>query len=227
MATRYLRWFLLPYVVILIIAMTIHSDETVGINSDWTNGSYSFTAGAPPWSLALAIVGACLYFAVVLGKFSSTVKPMPHLFRRWVAGAIDFVMSLLIPAIFLAMLALLMEYKRTGVFRWVIERHEVQPSDWMGVPAVLTLMFVVMPTYFIVCWRISKPTPGACVSGYRIVIDDAKRLSVWKAYLRVILGGFVLLGWPFWILAFLLSRKKTQGKFWLDSIFNTHAEFLP
>jgi hypothetical protein len=227
MHTRYLRWFLLTYVVLLIITMAIPSDETGGVSSNWTNERYSFTAGVSPWSLALAIIGACLYFAVVWGKVSLTAEPMPHLFRRWVAGVIDFAMSLFIPLPFFAIFVLLMEYKRTGVFNWVVERHEVQPSDWMGVPAVLILMFVVMPTYSIVCWLISKPTPGACVSGYRIVIDDARGMPIWKAYLRAILGIFVLLGWPFWILAFLLKRNKARGKFWLDYVFGTHAEFLP
>ena len=38
--------------------------------------------------------------------------------------------------------------------------------------------------------------------------------------------SMALLAWPCWILAYWLKRDKNAGKFWLDVVFRTHAEFL-
>jgi hypothetical protein len=222
-----LRWFLLGYFALLIVAMTIHSDETVGINATWVNGNYSYEGGAPPWSLAFGIVGAGLYLGLLFGQVHRSSRPLPHLFRRWVAGLIDFVLALIAPASILGLVAVLIEYKRTGVFDWVIDRQESQPGDFvLAFAGALALMFVVMPAYFATCWSLGRPTPGACILGYLVVTDEGVRLTFWRAALRAVLGSMALLAWPCWILAFAVKRDKSKGKFWLDIIFKTHAELL-
>jgi len=222
-----LRWFVLGYFALLITTMAIHSGETVGISANWSNGDHSFRGGAPPWSLAFAVVGITLYALLALSAVSSNSQPMPFLFRRWVAGLIDWFMALILPASILGLVAVLVEYRRTGVFDLIIDRQESQPGDWtLAMAGVLLLMFVIMPAYFVVCWRSGKPTPGACVLGYRIVADEGSRLTIWFAYLRALLGSMALLAWPCWILAFAIKRDRIAGKFWLDAIFCTHAEFM-
>lgn len=152
---------------------------------------------------------------------------MPRLFRRWVAGLIDWALALLGIAPFLGLVAVLTEYKRTRVFDWVIERQQYESGDWvLSLLGVVCLMFVLMPAYFVLCWKRGRPTPGACIFGYRIVEDENSSLNTWKWYLRSLLGAMALLGWPCWILAYVLRRDKAQGKFWLDYVFKTHAEYL-
>jgi uncharacterized RDD family membrane protein YckC len=86
--------------------------------------------------------------------------------------------------------------------------------------------FVWMVLYAAVPFSMGKPTPGACILGYRVTADEGTRLGFWFATLRALLGSIALLAWPCWILAYALKRDKENGKFWLDLIFRTHAEFL-
>src|ERR1035441_2443849 len=116
MKAKDLRWFLLGYFVLLIVAMNLRSDETVGINASWVNGEYSYQAGAPPWSLAFAGVGAGLYVALAASRVRASSRPVRVLFRRWCAGIIDFILSLVIPGALMGLVAVFVEYRRTGVF---------------------------------------------------------------------------------------------------------------
>jgi hypothetical protein len=50
-----LRWFLLGYSILLAIAMTLRSDEMIGVTAEWSNGDYSFRAGSAPWAIALLL----------------------------------------------------------------------------------------------------------------------------------------------------------------------------
>jgi hypothetical protein len=227
MKAKGFRWFLLGYFALLIVAMNIHSDETVGISANWSNGDYSYQAGAPPWSIAFSAVGAGLYVALASSSVPVSSRPMPHLLRRWAAGMIDIVMALVIPAAFLGLIAVFVEYRQTGVFDWVVERQQSRPEDWpLSIVSVLLIMFVLMPVFFAVSWSLGKPTPGSCIFNFRIVADGGSRLSLWRAGLRALLGSMALLAWPCWILAYWLKRDKNAGKFWLDVVFRTHAEFL-
>ncbi len=227
MKAAFLRWFLLGYFMLLIFALTIGSSDTIGISANWEKGNYSFEAGAPPWSLAFGIGIAGLYIALFLSEVHATSRNMPHLLRRWVAGLIDWVLAFIAPTPILGLAAVLIEYRRTGVFDWVIDRQEAQPTDWvLALAGVLVLMFVIMPAYFAGCWSFGKPTPGACILGYRVVADEGSGLTFWRATLRALLGAMALLAWPCWILAYAVRRDRAKGKFWLDAIFRTHAEFL-
>jgi hypothetical protein len=227
MKAKDLRWFLLGYIVLLLVAMNVRSDEMIGINANWANGDYSFRAGSAPWAIAFAVVGLGLYIALAMSKVSASVRTLPDLFRRWIAGMIDFVWSLLVPGAFAGLVAVLIEYRRTGAFEWLVDRQEPQPSDWpLAIAFVLLLMFVIMPGYLALLWRRGKPTPGSCICNFRVAVDDGCSLPFWKADLRALLGSMALLAWPCWILAYSLRRDKAKGKFWLDVIFRTHAEFL-
>ena len=139
----------------------------------------------------------------------------------------DFALALVTPASFFGFAAVLREYKRTGVFDWIIERHDYQTGDSaFSITSVLAIMFIFLPAYFVISWVLEKPTPGSCVCDFRIVTDNGSPLSPWKAWLRALLGCFALIAWPSWILAYWVKRDKEKGKFWLDQIFKTHAEFL-
>ena len=221
------RWFLIGYIVLLMAALTVRSDETIGVNAGLSNGEYSYRAGSAPWALAFAVVGAGLYLSLLCSKVVASLRVMPYLFRRWAAGMIDFVWAFITPTAFLGLVAILFEYRRTGVFDWLVDRQEQQPGDWLfAFASVFTLMFAVLPCYFALSWRFGKPTPGSCIFGFRIVADEGTHLHFWKAGLRALLGSMALLAWPCWILAYWVKRDKSAGKFWLDAVFRTHAEYF-
>ena len=78
MKAKSARWYLLGYFVLLMIAMMLHSDETIGINTAWSNGEYSYQIGSAPWSIAFAVVGSGLYVWTALGKASTSSRPLPQ-----------------------------------------------------------------------------------------------------------------------------------------------------
>lgn len=82
-----------------------------------------------------------------------------------------------------------------------------------------------MVLYFAIPWWLGKSTPGALILGYRVSPDEGSHLTFGGAILRVLLGSIALLAWPSWILSFFLKWDRNAGKFWLDKVFNTHAEY--
>jgi len=223
------RWFLIAYVILLVsvIAIDSASDETgIGVSLNWVNGNYSFSGGAPPWVLAFAAVGIVLYATLFFSRVETTSTPMPHLFRRFVAGMTDWFLSILIGASFFGLVSILIEYSQTGVFQWVIGREEPHPLDLLQSVIGVFGTFAGMAAYAALPLSRGKPTPGACMAGYRISADEGSQMTFWFAVLRALLGSVALLAWPCWILAYALMRDKRRGKFWLDNIFRTHAEFL-
>lgn len=227
MKAKDFRRVLLAYCAVLIFALLVRADETIGITSVTSNGQFSYQAGSAPWALSCAIVGAVLYILLLFSRVMARPQRMPYLFRRWAAGMLDFIWAVIIPAAFIGFAAVLREYLRTGAFDWLIERQGKQPGDWLfGFASVFLVLFVLVPCHFAVPWWQGKPTPGSCIFGFRIVADDRTRLHFWQAGLRAMLGSMALLAWPFWIFAFWVKRDKRAGKFWLDAIFRTHAEFF-
>jgi uncharacterized RDD family membrane protein YckC len=227
MKAKDLRWVLVGYFALLFIALTIHSDEMVGISATSENGQALFQVGSSLWSIVFAMVNLGLWFALLASSSAKPSPVLPTLFRRWLAGLIDFVMGLLLFAPFIGFCGILLEWKKTGIFEWIVERPQPTSSDWwLTASSVLLMMFVLIPLYAALLWRKEKPTPGGCICGFHVVADEGHNLTVWQAWLRALLGAISVLCWPFWIVAFLFNRNSKAGKFWLDAIFHTHAEVL-
>jgi uncharacterized RDD family membrane protein YckC len=126
----------------------------------------------------------------------------------------------------LGLISILIEYRQTGAFDWVIERQEPHPLDALQAFGGVIIVFVAMTVYMAIPLSKGKPTLGACIAGYRVIADEGTQLTFRSACLRALLGSVALLGWPCWILAYALKRDKEHGTFWLDLIFRTHAEYL-
>jgi uncharacterized RDD family membrane protein YckC len=218
-----LRWLLLAYFVLLMIAVQIRSKDLGGSGPTWLDGNYGFEAGAPPWSLAIGVIGAGFFIALISSSDDQISRSMPHLFRRWIAGWIDWILAFVVPTPFAGLVFVWDEYRQTGVFKWIIQSQE--PSN-LQLSMIVLFILSSMVLYFAVPWWLGKPTPGACILGYRICPDDGSRFTFLNAIFRVLLGSVALLGWPSWIFSYFLKRDKSRGKFWLDAIFNTHAEYL-
>jgi hypothetical protein len=217
-----LRWLSLAYFALVLAATEIRARELAGAGPTWLDGNYGFEAGALPWSLAIGILGAGLLFALISSSGRTITKPMPHLFLRWIAGWIDWILAFVAPTPFAGLTFVWIEYRRTGVFRWLSQSQEPTTLQ-MNIIVLFIFSFFVL--YFAVPWWLGKPTPGACILGYRITADEGSRLTFGKAIFRVLLGCVALFGWSSWILSYFLKRDRGRGKFWLDAVFKTHAEY--
>lgn len=229
MKATFVRWFLIGYAVLLlaVIAIDSSSEEAgLGISINWVNGDYSFSGGAPPWTLAFSGVNIALYGLLYASEGNASSRPMPHLFRRFLAGLVDWMLAIFTVATLLGLIAVLIEYRSTGVFERVIDRQEPHPLDTLEAVVDLPLLFGGMVSYMVFPLMKGKPTPGACIFGYRVTPDEGSRMTLWFAALRALLGSVALLGWPCWIMAYALKRDKVHGKFWLDHVFRIHAEYL-
>jgi hypothetical protein len=95
-----LRWTLLAYFVLLIFAVENRAHRLAGLGPTWLDGNYGFEAGPPPWSLAIGVTGVGLFIALISSSVDEAARPMPHLFRRWIAGWIDWILAFVVPAPF-------------------------------------------------------------------------------------------------------------------------------
>jgi uncharacterized RDD family membrane protein YckC len=217
-----LRWLSLAYFALVLAATEIRAHKLAGAAPTWLDGNYGFEAGALPWSLAVGILGLSLLFALISSSGGKTTGPMPHLFRRWIAGWIDWILAFVVPTPFAGLAFAWIEYRRTGVFKWISQSPE--PSD-PQLGAIALFIFLSSVLYYAIPWWLGKATPGACIFGYRVSPDEGSRLTLVSAIMRVLLGSVALLAWPSWILSFFLKRNRSAGKFWLDAAFKTHAEY--
>lgn len=221
MKTANLRWFSVAYFVLIVAAIESRAHKLAGAGPTWLDGNYGFEAGALPSSLAIGILGTVLLIALTLAPVATT-RPMPHLFRRWVAAWIDWILAFVLPTPFAGLAFAWNEYQRTGIFRWISQSPEPTTAQ-LG---TITLFIIsTMVLYFAIPWRLGKPTPGACILGDRISPDDGSQLTFGGAILRVLLGSVALLAWPSWILSFFVKRNRSAGKFWVDEVCKTHAEY--
>lgn len=221
-----LRWAFPALLIIMIVAARLSGEGGVGVGVSWNGDDYSFSASAPPWALAFTGVSTVLCVFLLLARVDCSSRPMPHLFRRFAAGLMDWAITLVMFASMQGLASVLVEYHRTGVFNWVIDRDKQQPWDVPEAAIGLLFVFAAMTVFFAVFFSKGTPTPGACIAGYRVCADGSSPLTFWRASLRALLGAMALLAWPGWILAYTLKREKAKGKFWLDTIFRTHAEYL-
>jgi hypothetical protein len=218
-----LRWLSLAYFALVLLATEIRAHELAGAGPTWLDGNYGFEAGALPWSLAIGILGIGLLLALISKSGGRSAGPMPYLFRRWVAGWIDWILAFVVPTPFAALAFTWIQYQRTGVFKWLSRSPEPGTAQ-LG--AITLFIFLSMALYFAIPWWLGKATPGACIWGYRVSPDEGSRFAFGSAILRALLGAVALMAWPSWILSFFLKRNRTSGKFWLDAVFKTHAEFI-
>jgi hypothetical protein len=59
--------------------------------------------------------------------------------------------------------------------------------------------------------------------GYQVLPDDGSTLTVGRALLRTLLGSAAV-SIPF--IAPFVARDRRKGKFWVDQVFQTHAELF-
>ena len=84
----------------------------------------------------------------------------------------------------------------------------------------MLLMFATVIVYFAWPLVLGKPSPGACIAGYQVVPDEGIVMTPLLALGRTALGFVSVAG--FFVAPFI-ARDRKAGKYWLDTVFRTHA----
>jgi uncharacterized RDD family membrane protein YckC len=158
-----------------------------------------------------------LYVFLLHAKPERVDQPFPSLFRRYVAFWLDFFIAISAVAPIVGLLPAVMEWRRTGLFRWSFERSLRAPGDDLVSTATLLSGAVMVVLYYAIPLVRRRPSPGSCILGYQIVLDHEGTISVGIAVLRTFLGFIAVCLAPF------TARDQSEAKFWLDKLFGTRA----
>jgi hypothetical protein len=226
MKVSQIRWLflgLLAFLIVLSIVLSGAQPVTFGASAEWSDGRYQFAGGTNPPALLLAAVAISLYILLMYAVPSELGKPLPGLFRRYVAFWLDFILAMVGITPILGLLPMIVEWRRTGVFRWTFARGSSAPSDGLLATLSVSVTFVALLFYY--AWPLirRRPSPGACVLKYQVLPDDGETLPLRSVVLRVLLGFVAVASFP---IAPFISRDRKNGKFWLDKVFNTRALLL-
>ncbi len=225
MSVTQTRWVLAGLLLFWIILLNVFPGEsrTIGVSAQWSNGDYRFAGGTDPAALAMAVLFIGGYFLAFNTLGSENGKPVGGVFRRFVAFWLDFAIAMFAITPVLGVVPAVLEWNRTHTFQWHFERNVVAKGDSLQVSALLLLTFAGLVCYNIVPILGGRPSPGACIMGYRVVRDNDASFTFWKASLRTVVGFIAVCGA---YLAPFIARDKKNGKFWLDKVFSTHATAL-
>jgi len=223
MKVKHFRWVFAGLAALIFVGGFVLPQATVGISAEWSNGRYQFAAGTAPRALGFAGFLISLYIVFMDAPLVAPGKPLPGLFRRFVAFWLDFALAMSIVSPLAGILPVVAEWRRTKVFEWSFERDAPAAGDLPTVVLSTALGFVALLFYYAVPVFRGRPSPGACIAGYQVVAEDGHPLTFRRALLRSLLGFVAVCGAP---AAPFVRRDRKQGKFWLDTMFGTRATLL-
>jgi hypothetical protein len=166
MKVKEIRWLFIGALTALVIIGFVSEIPTIGLSAEWTDGRYRFAGGTAPWAIAYALLVIGFYILLMYASPSEPGKPLPGVFRRFVAFWLDFMLAMFVVAPLLGILPALTEWRRTGVFAWNFERTTPAPGDTLLATIGLVFCFAALVFYYAFPLIRRKPSPGACVVGY-------------------------------------------------------------
>lgn len=221
MMTKHFRWPFLALLAAFFFATNVAEVSYFGVSSKWSSrDGYLFSGGTQLWALAFAGTVIGFYFLLMYAESGNLAQPLPGVFRRFVAFWIDFALAMIAVGPILGIVPMLVEWKRTGIFRWSFERTSYAPGDALLVTAALMVGCAALVLYYALPLVYSKPSPGTCITGYQVVAEEGPNLTLRTALLRTLLGFVAVCGA---YVAPFVARDRENGKFWLDKVFGTRA----
>lgn len=220
LTVRQLKWFFLAALATLFVAGLVSQPAEFGASQEWSNGKYRFAGGTAPWALLLSVTILALYLLLANAERASLGPPLRGLVRRFIAFLIDFLLAMFTIGPILGIVPMLVEWRRTGLFRWTFERDTPAASDSFLTIALVLLAFVLLIIYYSVPLVRERPSPVSCVLGYQTIGDEGEKITTRTAVLRTLLGSIALGAWP---LLLFMGRDRSSGKFWVDKVFRTRA----
>jgi len=223
MSTKELRWLFLAVFAVAFFVSLVIEPLTLGVSLEWSNGNYRFAAGTHPSLLLLALIIWGLYLLLMHSTPASAGKPLPGVFRRFVAFFLDFYLALMAIAPVVGILPAILEWRRTGDFQWNFERITPAPADGWLSSAGFVLSLALLVSYFVLPVIRRRPSPGSCIVSYQIIPDDGVTITFRMALLRMLLG-FIAACSAY--LAPFIARDRKKGKVWFDKVCGTRAVIL-
>lgn len=221
MKSKHFRWvFLAALTPLAILGFMRGSSAELGVSIEISDDKYRFAGGTAPWVLIYAALVIVLYVLFLRSEPGEQGEPLPGVLRRFAAFWLDFALGMMAIVPIIGILPAMAEWKRTGVFEWNFERTTHAPDDGLLAGVGVLLLFVGLAFYY--AWPLMRrlPTPGSCIMGYRIVVDEDGTLTMRSWLLRALLGFIATCAW---LIAPFIGRDKRRGKFWLDKVFKTRA----
>jgi len=215
-----LRWLFIALLAVIIFLSFFTEPMTLGLATQWENGNYRFSGGTRPEALVLTGLILALYIALMKAKRVKPYAPLPGAIRRFFAFWIDFMLVMMSVSPIVGILPVLVEWRRTGVHEWTIDRNVPMPGDSLQTIVGLLVTVATLLMYYVLPLLRERPSPGACILGYVVIPDEGVHLSLRDALLRTCLG-FVALASCY--LTPFVGRDKKKGKIWPDKVFNTRA----
>ena len=224
MSLGFFRWVLGAVIALELVASFFlpNGAGSLGVSAEWANDAYRFAAGSSVWAVALSVLNALLYLALMKWSVASEGKPLTGVFKRWIAFWIDFIWVMTSAAPVVGLLPVFLEAKRTGHFVWAFERDTKAAGDVpVAIFAGLAILALVL-FYFALPVLCARPSPGACLLGYQILPEDGKTPTLAKAVQRSLIGFVAVCGAP--LAPFVGGDKLIKS--WLDERFGVKAVTL-
>jgi uncharacterized RDD family membrane protein YckC len=220
---KHFRWLFLGALAVILVVCVVAEPISLGVSEEWSNGGYRFAGGTHPWALAFAALVTSLYLLLLYAVPAEIERPLPGVFRRFVAFWLDFIFAMTAVTPILGILPTLTEWRRTGAFEWAFERRSYAPGDGLLSAMGVVLASVALIFYYALPLIRPRPSPGTCIMGYQIVPEGGTTMTLRLALLRTLLGFIALSGA---YVAPFVGRDRKKGKFWLDKVFGTQAVML-
>jgi uncharacterized RDD family membrane protein YckC len=215
-----IRWLFVVVFGLLIFVTRLVPPLAMGVSIEKSADTYRFQAGTAPWGLAMSGLIIFLYIVLMYAEPSEPGQPLEGVLRRFVAGWLDFFLALFGITPILGILPVVVEWRRTGVFQWTLERDIPARGDGLISALLVIVMAIALLFYFAFPILRRKPSPGSCILGYQVVPEGEYRLSMARALQRILLGFVALCAWfvtPF------VARDRKKGKLWPDKVLDTQA----
>ncbi|HLY98751.1 MAG TPA: RDD family protein [Candidatus Angelobacter sp.] len=220
---RHLRWLFWGIVFAILCVATIAGPVTIGLEQEWSGNNYRFTGGTHPWALSFSALLFLLYCGLMYAEPALAQKPLAGAVRRFAAFFLDFLLGGLMIFPVSGLIVTLWEWKRTGVFEWLIERTEPARGDAFLFGFSFICSIAALVVYFTVPLLRQRPSPGACMLGYQVVSDEGTALTPVHAIVRTL---FAFLAMGAWFITLFVFRNRKKGKLWFDYVFHTRAVTL-
>jgi uncharacterized RDD family membrane protein YckC len=182
-----------------------------------------FIGGTSPLALGYAAALIAVYLMLMLGQAAEFGKTLPGISRRILAAVVDFILAGAIAGPIPGLVLVVVAWRNTHVFHWIVQRNPPGPIDVFEALGVLFLAVGSWIFYF--AWPLMRrrPTPAECIFHFQVVSDDGTAIPFGRAVSRAFYGPITGL-WS-------LSRRSSSPiykikEFQLDEDFDTHAVLI-
>jgi len=172
-----LRLALLLSILFSIVWAVYGPDRDIGAGIASTDRRTQVSAGTTPQAVATGVAMLLIYCLLLNTRVDQQEFRIAPIWRRAATRAIDFWVSVYSLSALIACIPILLEARRTGVFRWNFQRDHGVPSDWVYLLIVLTYLAAFI-AYFLLPLVRRGQTRGGWIFRLVTVNSDGDNVSL-------------------------------------------------